>query len=133
MTATERVELVFDTYAWVELLSEGRHAERVQELHVTRNVGTPTVVLAELAALYEARMPEMREAALEAVTSTTADLPLAPHVAVAAGCTRARLARERKGIGFVDCLILETARSLDARLVTGDPHLRGLDGVEFLD
>lgn len=130
--ATEHVELVFDTYAWIELLGDGPRAADVEALHVAHEVGTPTLVYAELAHLYETRDPASRERAVEAVASTSLRLELTQEIAVAAGRTRARLAGTRKGIGLVDCLVLETARAHDARLVTGDPHLKGLEGVVFL-
>lgn len=132
MTEIEKLDLAFDTFAWLEQLGDGPLAEKVQALHYTKNVGTPIPVLAEIANIYDARAPEARERALEVVLSTSIVLPLTPEIAIAAGRTRAKLSATRKGIGLIDCLILETARAAGARLVTGDAHLKGLDGVEFL-
>lgn len=133
MIATEQIDLVFDTFAWIEEFDDGPHAEAVHRQHTSRRVGTPTVVLAEVAHLYDLRAPRMRDDALEAIQSTSELLALTPEIAVKAGRTRARLAKTRKGIGLVDCIIYETARVHDAKLLTGDRHLKGLDGVEFLD
>jgi len=132
MTETERVELVFDTFAWLEEVGDGPHAETVERLHYTKRVGTPLPVLAEISHVYAARAPEALERVLATIISTSTTMELTPAIAIAAGRTRAALARNRKGIGLVDCIILETARAHDARLVTGDPHLKGLEGVDFL-
>jgi predicted nucleic acid-binding protein len=132
MIGTERLAYVFDTFAWIEELGDGPFRELVHGIHVTNHVGTPGVVLAEIAHVFEARAPEALDRVLGAVTSTSVPLALTNDIAIAAGKTRALLASTREGIGLVDCIALETARAHRARLLTGDPHLRGLDGVEFL-
>lgn len=99
---------------------------------MTREVGTPDVVLAELAHYYERRPHPNRDAAIEAAMSTSALLPTTPQIALAAGVLRGRLESTRKGIGIVDCIVLETARAHGATLLTGDPHLKGLKSVQFL-
>lgn len=132
MTATDPVDLVFDTFAWLEELGHGPFGERVHALHVAKRIGTPVVALAELAHIHELRHPQSRETAIETVMGTSTVLPLTAAIAVAAGRTRAQLAASRRGIGLIDCIILETARAHGARLLTGDPHLKGLDDVDFL-
>lgn len=131
-TGIERVAVVFDTFAWVEHLGNGPRADRVEEILVAKHIGTPVIVLAELAHLYATRAPEKLHPVLAAVEDRSAVLTLTREIAVAAGRTRTRLAASRKGIGLVDCLILETARAHGAMLLTGDPHLKGLEGVEFV-
>lgn len=126
------IELVVDTFAWVELLAGTPLGEEVYALHPAHDVGTPVVVLAELAHLDAPRLPDRLDEVLEAVAATSAILPVEPGVAAAAGRTRARLEATRKGIGLVDRLVLETARANGADLLTADPHPRGLDGVRFL-
>lgn len=132
MIGTETVEVVFDTFAWIEEFDHGTHGEAVHRTLLARRVGTPLVVLAELAHLYETRAPRSAEVALSAVRATSDLLPLTADIAVAAGVTRARLAKTRRGIGLVDCMVYETARAHGVPLLTGDPHLKGLEGVGFL-
>lgn len=132
MTAIDEIEVVFDTFAWIEQFDDGAHAEIVQRTHLSRRVGTPLVVLAEVTHLYETRAPKRTSDAIHAIQATSDMLPLTPEIATEAGRTRAKLGRTRKGIGIIDCIILETARAHDARLLTGDPHLKGLEGVDFL-
>lgn len=123
---------VFDTYAWVEELGGGPMANEVHGIHVPHDIGTSVLSLAELAHVATRRTPEHLERILETVRATSEILPVTAAIAEAAGRTRAALESERKGIGLVDCLTYETARSVGAVLVTGDPHLRGLEGVRFL-
>lgn len=132
MTATEPVDLVFDTFAWIEIFDHGPGGERAHAMLLAKRVGTPVVALAEISHLYATRAPEKRAEAIEAVRDRSATLDLTPDIALAAGATRAKLSAARKGIGLVDCIILETARAHGAKLLTGDLHLKGLDGVEFL-
>ncbi len=132
MTKRVGLDFVFDTYAWVEELSGGAHADEVYALHAAHDVGTSVLTLAELAHVAQRRTPKQRDEVLDAVRGTSEVLPVTPEIAVAAGLTRARLQAVRPGIGLVDCLIYETARAAGALLVTGDRHLEGLPGVRFL-
>src|SRR5436309_4203279 len=132
MTATEGIGYVFDTFAWIETIGNGPHANAVHARHIAHDVGTPGVVLAEVAHLYETRAPEHRDRAVDLVTGTSLHLDLTPEIAHASGRLRAKLAKTRKGIGLVDCIALETARAHGAKLLTGDAHLKGLDGVGLL-
>jgi len=129
-TATDgRVDLVFDTWAWIEELDAGPHGAAILALHQAHDVGTPHVVLAELVYLTAHRNPGRLDDMIERVLATSTLLETTQDIALAAGRARAALAHERRGIGLVDCIVLETARAVAAPLVTGDPDLVGLEGV----
>lgn len=130
---TERDRLVFDTFAWVEAFEDTPAGRRAFALLSTHDVWTPDLVLAELANIVTRRRPETLPHVLDAVRSTSLVLALDGDTAVAAGSLRTELARTRKGIGMVDCLVLAMARAHGAPLVTGAPHFRDLEGVRFLE
>ncbi len=70
----------------------------------------------------------------EFLRKSTALLPEDERIAVRAGETRSRMrSAGRKDFGLIDGIIYETARAVDAVLVTGDPHFRGVRGVRFLE
>ncbi len=100
----------------------------------TDAVGTPLVVVAELRDKYvRERVPEWSRD-LEFIKDTTALLPEDEPIAVRAGETKNRMRAEgRRGFGLIDGIIYETARAVDAVLVTGDPHFRGARGIRFLE
>lgn len=68
------------------------------------------------------------------IKEVTALLPEDERIAVRAGETKNRMRAEgRHGFGLIDGIIFETARAVDAILLTGDPHFRGVRGVRFLE
>lgn len=131
-TATRSIDLVFDTYAWIETLEGTARGEEIAALLAAHDVATPTVVLGEIADVVGRRKPEHVPASVEAVMSTSILLDLPSEIAVAAGELRTELRPRRRGIGMIDCIVLATARHIGAEVVTGDPHLRDLDGVRWV-
>ena len=42
------------------------------------------------------------------------------------------LGQKRRGMGIADAVMLATARKVNAKVVTGDKHFRGIKDVVFL-
>ncbi len=125
---------ILDSFAWVEYF-RGTEAGRIvaEELQAAA-VGTPLVVVAELRDKYvRERVPDWpRDLAF--IKEATVLLPEDEGIAVRAGETKNRMRAEgRRDFGLIDGIIYETARSVDAVLVTGDPHFHDARGVRFLE
>lgn len=134
MSPEARFDRVVDSFAWVEYF-RGTEAGRVVAGELEADlVGTPVIVVAELRDKYvRERIRDWPKdlAFLKAVSDL---LPEDETIAVRAAETKNRMRAEgRREFGLVDGIIYETARSVGASLVTGDPHFRGVDGVRFLD
>lgn len=133
MSPEARLDRVLDSFAWVEYF-RGTEAGRAVADELEASVAsTPLVVVAELRDKYvRERVPDWpRDLGFIKEVSTL--LPEDEAIAVRAGETKNRLrAAGRRGFGLIDGIIYETARAVDAVLVTGDPHFRGVRGVRFL-
>jgi len=134
MSPEARFDRILDSFAWVEYFrgtEAGRAAAEELEAAV---VGTPLVVVAELRDKYvRERVPNWSRD-LAFIKEVTTLLPEDERIAVRAGETKNRMRAEgRRDFGLIDGIIYETARAVDAVLVTSDPHFRGARGVRFLE
>jgi len=123
---------VVDSYAWVEYLEGTPQGARVEQL-LTRaeETWTPTPVLAEVTskAIRSGRDPATAWQALRAWSTI---LPLDAETARAAGGLHAAYRAKVRDFALTDAVVLAVSRRLTARIITGDPHFRGMRGVEFL-
>jgi len=128
-----RFDRVLDSFAWVEYF-RGTEAGRIvaEELEAVA-VGTPLVVVAELRDKYvRERVPNWSRD-LSFIKDMSALLPEDELIAIRAGETKNRMrSAGRRDFGLIDGIVYETARAVDAILVTGDPHFRGARGVRFV-
>jgi predicted nucleic acid-binding protein len=128
-----------DSYAWLEYFHGSAEGQKVDGiLRSSTDLYTPTVVFAEVKRilLRDARAGrETRKGIGERIhfmklKTLAVDLNL--ELAEKAAELADELAPGRKGFGFADAAILATARSLGAKVVTGDEHFRGLPDVAFI-
>ncbi len=126
-------ECVFDAFAWMEYLRGTAKGAKVRP-YVERGSGaTPVLVIAELSAKFHREglpdWPTTRDFILSHSALEALDWPVADR----AGETLKELRTRRRNAGLADAIMLETARSLGAPLLSGDEDLRGVAGVLFLE
>jgi len=126
-------ECVFDSFAWMEYLRGTSKGEKVRGYVERGNGATPVLVVAELSAKFHRDglpdWPTTRDFILAHSALVTLEWPVADR----AGETVKELRSKRRNAGLADAVVLETARSLGAPLLTGDEDLRGAAGVLFLE
>lgn len=123
---------IVDSYAWVEYLDGSPLGRRVGDLlEAAEEAFTPTPVVAEVTskAVRSGRDPEV---AWKAMRSWSVVLPLDAESARAAGALHAMYRKRVPDFAMTDAVLVVFARKRRARIVTGDPHFRGMKGVEFL-
>ena len=124
--------LVVDSYAWIEYLegsAKGALVERL--LEDAEEAFTPTPVLAEVTSK-ALRSGKDAAVAWQALRAWSIVLPLDAETARAAGGLHATYRMRIPDFALVDAIVLAVARKLNARIVTGDPHFRGMRGIEYL-
>src|SRR3990172_221193 len=126
-------DCVLDSFALMEYLRGGPFGERVREYIEHGNGATPSLVIAELSAKFHREGLEGWPEAREFTLPHTPILGLDWSVADKAGDTLKALRSRRKSAGLADAIVLETARSVQAPLLTGDQDLKGAEGVLFLE
>jgi predicted nucleic acid-binding protein len=134
------LRLTIDSFAWIELIRGTRLGIEAKDLIEAAEVSfTPAVVVAEVAhrCLRDGFDEHRIRQELAGMTEASALVPIDTELAIAAARATREL-RERakvqglRGPGLGDGLVLATARRAESRLLTGDPHFRGLRETVWL-
>jgi predicted nucleic acid-binding protein len=135
------VKTVVDSYAWIEHFLGSEKGEKVDEiLQNSDEIYTPDVVLAEVARKYAREGVEERiiQTRLEQIEDASNIVDLDVELALeAAKCYLAMEADSKKRKltlpSLFDAVVLATGKSLDAKILTGDQHFRGLAETLWLE
>ena len=126
-------DYVVDTFAWIEYFEGTALGTRVRDLleDPANRLMTPAPILAEIRSkfLREGRDADPPSSAVENLSEIVA---LDGSIARAAGDEHARRRKVMKDFGMMDAFLLATALARGATILTGDPHFKGVAGVEFL-
>ncbi len=133
---TNLVNLVVDTYAWIEYFQGSKKGEEVKEFLLSaENVYTPSIVLAEIARKYiRENIPrEIVKQRLKIIVEISFIVYINAEIALEAGKTYLELVKHAKDKGLRqkpslnDALVLAIARKLGAKILTGDKHFKDLE------
>lgn len=133
----KRSGLVFDTYAWVEYIAGGKHADKISELLANPGLGpkvTPATVLAELTErlLRNGESHSKIERDIRFISSKTTIVPCDEGVAHRAGEINFAQKQKTKGWGMLDSLNYAVASVMQCQFVTGDPHFKDFTDVIWI-
>lgn len=119
---------LLDTWAWIEYLEGGKHAEEVNKIiESEENCYTSVQTIAELSDLYHRQSIKIDmswEQLKQFITTKKTDkVEITESIAEKAGKIKASEREEKPDFGLADGVILATAEKLDLKLVSGDSHL----------
>ena len=114
-------EFVIDSFAWIEYFLGSKRGEKVKEFIESNKSITPTIVIAELSARYS---KEGRDFSGKSryIGFNTKIAVLNNEIAELAGKIKTEQRKKKKSFGIVNSIIYATALTLNAKVVTGDPH-----------
>jgi len=126
--------IVADSWIWVEYFRGTKYGALLNRFLSSGEVVTPNIVLLEIASKYvrEGRSQEEIELRLRFIVSKSTIAEFDYELAVdAAKCllelrSHAKKLGIKKKPGIADGLILAIARKLNAKILSGDEHFRGL-------
>lgn len=124
---------VFDTWAWWEVLRGSPMGLRLKSRYLDSDgvrVFTSTISLGEVAAKLasEGRLEDV-PVVISSLRGASEFVEVTGELAVAGGRLRARLRERQASASLADGIVLETARSLRATLVSQDRAFRGVADV----
>ncbi|MFZ2455185.1 MAG: type II toxin-antitoxin system VapC family toxin [Candidatus Altiarchaeia archaeon] len=123
---------VIDTYAWIEYIRGTPEGLKAKEYIENKENITPTIVVLEYEKYLLKRLKEKTdtlknyEAKREYVRSISTIVNLDYALSISAAKLDLEMKEKIKNWGMADSIVLATARSLNAKVVTGDEHFRGL-------
>ncbi len=123
-------KFVIDAYAWIEYLNGSEIGKKVKIVieHPQHEIFTSTITFSEIIYYLKRKDTELEEPKKIIILISTL-VPISVSLAEEAGTMHAELRKERKHIGLADTFVITTARSLNAKIVTGDEDFRGLNDV----
>jgi predicted nucleic acid-binding protein len=138
-TAAESV--VVDSYAWIEIFIGSLKGEKAKKaIQEAEEAYTPDIVLAEIARKYirEGAKEQTINQRLKIIEETTEIVPINPQLAIeSAKCylqlTEKARKENLKAPSLFDAIIMATAKTLNAKLITGDEHFRGLNQTIWIN
>ncbi|MFH1055797.1 MAG: type II toxin-antitoxin system VapC family toxin [Candidatus Altiarchaeota archaeon] len=123
--------VLIDSYGFIEYFTNGpkagKYADAVENASPNDCI-TPTVVVYEVYKRIKSKYG--LEKALQAhahITLHTRIVPLTVEISLDAAETSLQ-----EGLGMADSIVLATARYYNATIVTGDQHMRGKNGVDYI-
>ncbi|MEM2841283.1 MAG: PIN domain-containing protein [Candidatus Bathyarchaeia archaeon] len=128
------MKIVVDAYAWIEIFIGSEKGEKARE-HIEKasEVYTPDTVLAEIARKYLREGADQRDAEerLRMIVEVSNIAPIDVEVALEAAKSYMKLSDEARKAGMkapslFDAIVLGTAKSLNAKILTGDEHFKNL-------
>ncbi len=123
------MKYIIDSYAWLEYFMGTEAGGKVKEIIDSEadEKLTPSICLAETyAKILKTEDEEKAELRRAFIKSRSALVPLNEDLAVEAGKADVAMKRKVQGWGLADSVVLSTARNRKGKVVTGDPHFRGL-------
>jgi len=133
--------LVFDSYAWIEYFAGTEKGYIVRNLIVNADIiYTPSVVLLEIANKYSREQfdAETIRQRLKIIREMSVVDPIRDNVLISLIEAQEILQQNIKNLGIkrklsmIDYYILALAKNINAKIVTGDEHFRGLNNVIYL-
>ena len=116
---------VVDSFAWFEYFLGSNAGMKARPYIEAGNAITPTIVIAELADKYtREKMPFSEK--LNFILLRTQDAGLDVAIARQSGMLNKERKKVAKRWGLADSIILATAGTRHARIITGDEHFRDL-------
>jgi len=124
--------LVIDSWAWVEYLRGSEIGRSVDErISGGAELWTSVVSLTEVVSKYRReKLSEMT--AVDAIGSLSKFGVPTREDAVETGVVHAEVKKKSPNFGLADAFVLQLARKVGGKVLTGDPDFKGLREAEFI-
>ncbi len=118
---------LIDAWAWVEYFIGSEFGARVNEiLHEEENeVYTCAITVAEVISK-TAREGKDPKTAYALLSSNSQIIKVDEELSVIAGILHCEMRKTLKDFGLADAYVLAVARKLKLKILTGDPHFKGI-------
>lgn len=115
---------VIDAYAWIEYLDGSDAGSKVSAiLEKNDDVFTCAVTLGEVVSKV-ARMGKDAKVAYDVLLGNSQVVVVDEELSLQAGLLHCEMRKAAKDFGLADAYVLATARRLEAKILTEDPHFK---------
>lgn len=120
------IKYVVDTWSWIEYLISSSSGEKVKEIveDDKNEIYINSIILAEVISK-TAREKRDSKIAFDALIALSIVVEIDdPNFSRDVGILHAEIKQKIRDFGLADAYVLLTARKINARIVTGDPHFK---------
>lgn len=124
---------IIDAYAWIEYLIGSKAGEKVRSIldSESSEIYTCAVTVAEVISKI-AREGQNFEVAYDVITSNSRVICVDEEISKKTGLLHSQMRETTKDFGLADAYVLATARGIGAKILTGDPHFKGVKEAVFI-
>jgi predicted nucleic acid-binding protein len=116
------MKYIIDAFAWIEYLEGSSKGEKVSEiLNSNHEILVLPITIAEVVSKIQ-RKNSKPEIAYQSIISKSKIIEMTPRVAKQSGLLHAKMRKKYKQFGIVDSCLIETAKEIKAKILTGDHH-----------
>ena len=118
-------KFVIDAYAWIEYLEGSEKGRRVGETieDNSNEIFTSSATLAEVVSKFLRTSREVK-IALTAINALSAVVAMGQELCIQAGFIHFETKKKNKEFGMIDAFVAATAKSINAKILTGDPDFK---------
>src|SRR3989344_1284953 len=118
---------VLDSYAWVEYFIASEKGRKVKEILEARNneIHTSVITIAEVCGKAKKENADVEEAYRQMLLISKIE-SITPEIAKEASSLRHEMRKKEENFGLADAIILVTAKTIGAKVLTGDRHFKGI-------
>ncbi len=121
---------IVDAWAWIEYFRGTEYGAKLNDIleDPTTDIYTCAITVAEIISK-TARENRDVEAAYDMLLSNSQIIKLDEKISKHAGLIHFKMRQTSKDFGIADAFILAAANKLEAKIITGDPHFKGLENA----
>ncbi len=121
------MKFVFDTFAWIEYFNGSESGKKVSEIIESEenDIFSSIITIAEVSSILKRNEKDV-ELGYKTIIDLSKIYFINSELAKEAGILHAETKKKIKDFGLADTFVLLTARKLGAKIVTGDPHFKGI-------
>lgn len=118
---------IIDAWAWIEYFRGTQHGAKLNDLleNPATEIYTCAITVAEIISK-TAREGQDVETAYDMIISNSKIIKLDEQLSKQAGLLHFRMRQTSKDFGIADAFILAAANKLETKIITGDPHFKGV-------
>lgn len=118
------MRLIIDAHSWIEYLNGSKQGEKLNTLLSEDNeIFALSITIAEVVAKVKKQNGNV-ELAYSSIIKNSKIFEPTPKIAKEAGLLYVKTRESNESFGIVDSLLITSAKLIDAKLVTGDHHLK---------
>ena len=119
--------IVMDAFAWIEYFDGTERGMKVAKIIEDKEneIFTSLVTVAEIISIAKRKVFDADEVSL-ALSALSKMQEINKSVSVETGLFHAEMKKREKDFGLADSFVVIAARQLEAKILTGDPHFKGM-------